>query len=99
MLFLGEVMRVLQQRIAVALVLLGEGLLRQFSGLLPERAPYRVQRVGSQLDDMKRVDTDDRVLGVRGFGRHGLAECGAHVHADRLDRGRVLSPNLVEESV
>ena len=96
----GQVGRVLQQRPAGSLVLLGDVLGGQGPGELPDLTAYRLQGVAGELDDVEGVEADHRLLGPFPY-RLGVGR--SQVHRDRLDtadgqiveepaqRGRVLA--------
>ena len=65
---LGQVLRPLPQREPGAFEILGELLVAGAARLVPDGATDLVERVGRGLDDMPRIEADDRVGAALGDG-------------------------------
>jgi hypothetical protein len=74
---LGEITQVFQQCPAGALEGLGDALIGHLASGLSDLAAQRLERVGSQLDDMEGIEADHRAQ--RAFA-HGLGVGGSQVH-------------------
>jgi hypothetical protein len=92
-LLVAEIARVLQQRPAVVLELLGGTALTSVAQLVPVLAADLVQRLGRERHHVVVVDHD---LGLRRTPADGLGVPAGHVHRDRREPGRAREDRGVE---
>ena len=94
LLALGQVLGVLPQREPGAFELAGELGLALAAGLVPDLAADLVQRVGGGLDDVKRVQTHDRVRAPLG---HRAGDPVGVIAGHQLDPLQALVSEEIEE--